>query len=181
MEEIAGARELVGYQTYAVERAAFRVTGYTLLVPAKASPGLIPGFWDQCASDGRLERLQACSSVPTPLLGLGSWDPECEPKGHRYTVCLEETEHTDLSGLAADYDLFTKQIGASHWLRFIVPWEQYLGRFWKDNPYKMMGKLGYDFYSGDDTVGLHFEAYAPGFSDRPDDVVDFWITVVPRP
>ncbi len=58
-------------------------------------------------------------------------------------------------------------------------------RFWKDNPYRMMGPLGYQFHTGaegDYSLGLHFEAYPPGFSfgvgSGKSTAMEFWITVV---
>ena len=62
-----------------------------------------------------LERRQAKTVRPW-VLGLGSWDPECEKKGQRYTICIEETEHTDFFPLATERPLSTKQIGVSNWM-----------------------------------------------------------------
>lgn len=53
-------------------------------------------------------------------------------------------------------------------------------RFWRDNPYKMMKELGYQFDTreGDYSVGLHFDAYPPDNYIKKNPVMEFWITVV---
>ena len=72
--------------------------------------------------------------VATWVLGLGSWDPACQKGGQRYTICIEETEHTDFADLAKQYSLFPKDIGASDWMCFETTHQQYMERLWKDNP-----------------------------------------------
>jgi hypothetical protein len=54
-------------------------------------------------------------------------------------------------------------------------------RFWRDNPYKMMGVLGYAFNGRDFSVGLHFDVYPPGFDPVQNPAMEFWITVVKVP
>jgi hypothetical protein len=51
-------------------------------------------------------------------------------------------------------------------------------RFWKDNPYRMMPKLGYQFHTGNYDVGLHFDAYPPYYDQVSNPAMEFWITVV---
>jgi hypothetical protein len=184
MEYIENSVELTGYKVTVRRRDAFRVAGYTLIVPpGKRNVRLIPEFWRDVVADGRLDKLRSASRVPPWVLGLGSWDPECPEHGQRYTICIEQTAHTDLR-LAQEYPLFAKEIGASDWLCFELTQKMYDGRFWRDNPYAMMGKLGYQFHVGSLDVGLHFDAYPPGFDfssyttiEQP---MEFWITVVKR-
>jgi hypothetical protein len=179
---IAGSEALIGYRVSVERRPAFSVTGYTLIVP----PGrdeLIADFWREVRTDGRLAALAAAAPEPPWLLGLGSWDPDCEPGGQRYTVCVEDVPGTDYRALIEAYGpgaLYAKQIGASEWLRFELTQAQLEARFWTDNPYKMMGALGYRFHMGapgDFSVGLHFDAYPPGYDPVRRPEMEFWITV----
>jgi len=101
--------------------------------------------------------------------------------GQRYTICIEETEHTDFTNLSKEYALFTKEIGASDWMCFEMTEKVYGERFWRDNPYRMMTKLGYQFHTreGDYGVGLHFDAYPPdNYGPEGNPAMEFWITVV---
>jgi len=186
MNYIENSEGIAGYKVKIWEREAFRVTGYTILVPP-GRPGMNKPreLWDAIIADGRLEKLRSASSVRPWVLGLGSWDPECEKKGFRYTICIEETEHTDFTQLAREYSLFTKEIGASDWMCFEMSQGKYDERFWKDNPYKMMGPLGYRFHDkeGDFSVGLHFDAYPPDFghggnANPEHSLMEFWISVI---
>ncbi len=94
MEYLGQSLEITGYPVKIQHRGAFKVTGYTILVPSR-SDAMIPQFWHEVTADGRLDALKRASAVPPWVLGLGSWDPECEKGGQRYTICIEETEHTD--------------------------------------------------------------------------------------
>ncbi len=42
-----------------------------------------------------------------------------------------------------------------------------------------MAKLGYAFHTGSFDVGLHFDAYPPGYDPERNPVMEFWITVIP--
>ena len=179
MQYIEQSEEITGYKVKIMQREAFKVTGYTIIVPPTPSDNMIGQFWDDAIANGRLDRLKKASAVPTWVLGLGSWDPECEKRGSRYTICIEETEHTDLVRLRQDYPLFTREIGASEWMCFEMTLGRFKERFWRDNPYKMIPKLGYQFYTreGDFSVGLHIEAFPPECSFQADSAMEFWITV----
>jgi predicted transcriptional regulator YdeE len=177
MDYIEDSEALTGYRVKLRRRDAFSVAGYTLIVPPHQD-GAVPRFWSEVRADGRYEALQAASAVPTCVLGLGSWDPECEQGGQRYTICIEQTEQTDFSALAAEEGIFTKDIGASDWLCFETTFGNYMTRFWQDNPYEMMTWLGYRFHTRDFSVGLHFEAYTPDCAFSPEAPIEFWITVV---
>jgi hypothetical protein len=181
---IEKSKEIIGYTVKVMHKGSFHVKGYTIVTPpGRSGEAKIPRLWDEVIADGRLSRLIGASSVPPCVLGLGSWDPECSKGGQRYTICLEEAEHTDFTRLSAAYSLFTKKIGASDWLCFETRLgDEYPGRFWKDNPYQMMGPLGYKFHGGtegDYSLGLHFEVYPPGFSFGSDTntAMEFWISV----
>lgn len=181
--DIENSQQIVGYRVKVARRGPFRVRGYTMILPpGKDGDAQIPRLWDEVIRDKRLAKLIGASAVPTWVLGLGSWDPQCPKGGQRYTICIEETQKTDFGPLATAGTLFGKAIGPSDWLCFETELgEEYPARFWRDNPYKMMGRLGYRFNSGerDYSVGLHFEAYPPEFSFGSDKNrrMEFWITV----
>jgi len=174
MEYLERSEEIVGYRVKIMHREAFKIKGYTLIVPPNADDRFVSRFWDAVSADGRLEKLLKASSIRPWALGLGSWDEECEKHGFRYTICIEETEHTDFSSLAQEYPLYTQELGASDWMCFEMTERKYTEQFWKDNPYVMMKKLGYRFNG---RVGVHFDAYPPDPGPANDPVMEFWITV----
>ena len=134
MEYIASSQALTGYNVRIWNRPAFVIRGYTLIAPPSPRGGALIGeFWNQVKADGRLDKLKSASSIPPWVLGLGSWDPECPKHGQRYTICIEETDHTDFSALSQEYPLFTKEIGASDWMCFEITTMQLYDRLWKDN------------------------------------------------
>jgi predicted transcriptional regulator YdeE len=176
MEVLENAEAIVGYRVKMMQKPAFQVVGFTFIIPP-AQEAVIPKLWDEVEADGRLVDLIKASPIPTWVLGMGSWDPECEKHGMRYTICIELTGQTDLRNLVSKYPLFTKQIGASDWMCFKLTHQPGNQRFWQDNPYQMMKKLGYKLNTGDFSIGLHFDAYPPGFDAIENPSMEFWITV----
>jgi len=178
MELIRDSIEKVGYEVYIERRGPFRASGFTTIVPPSDPMGA-KRFWDEVIADGRLEKLRKCSSVPTNLLGAGTWDEEVPKNGYRYTICIEETEHTDFTALSKQYTLHEIRAGATDWMCFKMTFGKYKERFWTDNPYRMMKVLGYEFHTGSYEVGFHFDVYPPGLSFplHNSDEVEFWITV----
>ncbi len=179
MEYLENSEEITGYKVKVVHRSAFKIRGYTLIIPP-AGDDMVAKFWDETLADGRVAQLIAASPTPPWLLGLGSWDPECEKHGFRYTICIEETGQTDFSSLEKDHTLFSKEIGESDWLCFITTHDRFTERFMKDDPYRMMKLLGYKFNAGNASLGLHFDAYPPGFDPFTQPEMEFWITVKKR-
>ena len=101
MEYLEKGEEITGYRVKIWKRDAFNIKGYTIIVPPGPSGRTMPQeFWKTVIADERLEKLTKASSVRPWVLGLGSWDPECEKGGQRYTICIEETGHTDFTHLS---------------------------------------------------------------------------------
>jgi len=174
---IGNAERITGYKVKIMSKPVFQVTGYTMIVPPRAAAQTIPPFVGDVMADGRLDELRKASSVPTWVLGLGSLDEECQPDEFRYTICIEQTEHTDLRRLAEQYQLHTQRFEACDWMCFEVSQERFLGElklFWIDDPYKMLRALGYRFHL---RVGVHFEAYPPDYDEQKNPGIEFWISV----
>lgn len=177
MQYIENAEEITGYRTRIWTRAAFAVVGYTAIVGEVVSGKevSVERFSRDVRADGRLDGLIRSSKVAPWVLGLGSWDGECEGRGsYRYTICMEETQHTDFTWLEKHYPqhpLFRKKIGASDWMCF----ENF--DHGGPNAYELIKLLGWKFNSGRDDIGLHFDAYPPeGVASGS--TMEFWITVV---
>jgi hypothetical protein len=172
---IPDSEATTGYRVKVFHKPAFKVTGFTRIIPPDEE-AMVPQFWDELEADGRLAKLRACANRPW-LLGLGTWDRECEKRGYRYTVCIEATADANFTGLAQDYALFTKDIDETDWLSFEVIETRFENRFWQDDPYVMLKKLGYKFNNKGFNLGLHFDAYPPDFDMETNPLMEFWITV----
>lgn len=168
------SEEITGYKVKIMSKPAFSITGYTLIVPPEADAQTVPRFVGELIADGRMDALKKASAVPAWILGLGSWDGECRPGGMRYTMCIEETEHTDLRRLGEQYPLHTQRFEACDWMCFEVPLERFNELFWKDDPYRMLRALGYRFHL---RVGVHFDASPPDWDAQKNPDMEFWISV----
>ena len=182
MKYLENSEEITGFRVKIWEREAFKITGYTFIIPEGVDSSVDPikKCWGEIIADGRLSKyplgsylevdlLINASSVRPWVLGLGSWDEECG-KGYRYTICIEETEHTDFSSLSKEYDLYTKEFPAADWMCFEIT--EGCGDV---NPYVNLEKLGYQFRWD---VGVHFDAYPPDYDPEGNPVMEFWISVM---
>lgn len=175
MKYLEKSEEITGFRVKIWEREAFKITGYTFIIPGGDDPGVDPSVdpikknWGEIIADGRLNKLINASSVRPWVLGLGSWDEECG-KGFRQTICIEETEHTDFSSLSKEYDLYTKEYPAADWMCFEIT--EGCGDV---NPYVNLKKLGYQFRWD---VGVHFDAYSPDPDPEKNPMTEFWISVM---
>jgi len=57
MSYIERSEEITGYRVRVVRRDAFRVMGYTLIVPPRSDKRTVSRFWDEVETDGRLAAL----------------------------------------------------------------------------------------------------------------------------
>jgi hypothetical protein len=178
LQNIDNSLEIIGYRVKIWPRDSFRILGYTRIIPPGPEDGpAIAAFWREVIADGRLAKLQAASAVRLWVLGLGSWDEECPKKGQRYTIAIGETGQTDFSALAKEYLLHTYDADPSKWMCFELNEQQFKERFWQDDPYRMMKKIGYKFNG---KVGVHFDAYPPEYDPEKNQNMEFWISVVER-
>jgi len=169
------SEKITGYRVKINRKPAFQVIGYTIIIPPKTETQMIPRFVEELMADGRLDTLKKTSPVPVWILGLGSWDEECQPGGMRYTMCIEETEQTNLSCLLEQYPLHRQSFEACEWMCFEVPQERFdTDLFWKDDPYKMLRLLDYRFHL---RVGVHFDAIPPDHDEKNNPGMEFWISV----
>ncbi len=179
MYYLTQSKEKVGYKVRVWHRPAFNVVGFTHRVPANATESFVPEIWKSLKNDGRLQLLSHCTPIRPWILGLASWDSTCEENGYRYTICIEQTSRVDLSSLRGVPDFFIKEIGASDWMHFELTDDLFPQQFWNDNPHKMLSLLGYAFNMrhGDESIGLHFDAYPPDYDPNRNPRMEFWITV----
>lgn len=139
---------LVGYETELFEKDDFLVIGYSALHQPDT-----PDFelWERLRDDGRLESLITASGHKE-LFGCSSGDAKATAGmtegSYRHTVCIEVAKHINIGLLKPD-QLFQMQIATSKWISYNMKKERfYNGKdypFWKDNPYGMVKRLGYQF------------------------------------
>ncbi len=169
------SEEITDYRVKIRRKPSFQVTGYTLIVPPNEETLMIPQFVRGLETDGRMATLKKAASAPGWILGLGSWDEACQPGGMRYTMCVEETEQSDLGCLLEHYQIYRQRFEACEWMCFEIPQgNSGMDSFWKDAPYKMLRELGYRFHL---RVGVHFDAFPIDYPRNSNHGMEFWISV----
>ena len=69
MEYLEQSENSIGYRVRIMQRKAFKITGYSIIVPPPPNDRSVPQFWDDIGADGRLEELK---SLISPALGSGT-------------------------------------------------------------------------------------------------------------
>ena len=145
-------RAQVGYRTTYQELSAFEVTGVTQIV---VSGGELYG---EVRSDGRWEWLKRIAGEDKTIYGVASFDKECSEGRYRYTLGVKAPAGP-LRDAWPDSDLFSIHVRPSGWVVFALEdFAAQYGVLWRDDPYALVRKLGWEFNSA---VGLHIDAFGP--------------------
>lgn len=150
-----------------VKLSAFEVIGFSKIV---ASGGEQYG---EVRGDGRWEQLRHLGGEEPTIYGVAAEDTEA-PKGrYRYTVGVKATEAL-LAKADKPENLFTLRIPASDWLIFRLNFKDLFGQLWRDNPYRLVTQVGWDFNTD---VNLHSDVFNPCYVKDGEDDFEFWMPV----
>ena len=134
--EIPGSKEKCGFKASIVTKSKFKIMGFTKII----TPGLDSSvsFTDELVADGRMDILYKYKKTGAPIFTFGSLDMDAKIRGggHRDSVCLAESDITDIKAFMK-HDPYVRTIDASRWLIF----EREKGDSFKDHSVCM--KLGY--------------------------------------
>jgi len=160
-------RALTGYITKYQRLPAFDLTGFTKIVPSGGE------LYDEVRNDGRWKLLRDIAGDDKTIYGVASFDKECTKDRYRYTLAVKASEdHVRNSNLGDS--LFSIHIKGSEWIIFTIEsFAAQWGKFWQDNPYNLINKLGWDFNS---MVGLHIDVFPQSYSSN-DDCMEFMMPV----
>jgi hypothetical protein len=147
------------YKTRYQELPAFDLIGFTKIVESRGE------IYDAVRSNGRWEKLKTIAGDDKTIFGVASSDKEC-PKGkYRYTVGVKANAES-LEKPRLDSDLFSMHIKQAGWLIFTLEsFSKQYGKFWSDDPYRLVEMLGWSF---DRSVGLHIDAFAESYTSDQD-------------
>jgi len=162
-----GDKALTGYSTKYQKLPAFDLTGFTKIVPSGGE------LYDEVRGDGRWEVLRSIAGDDKTIYGVASLDKECTKGRYRYILAVKTTEDRVRNAGLGD-SLFSIHIRESEWIVFTI--ENFVaqyGKFWGDNPYNLVKKLGWEF---NPVVGLHIDVYPPSYSSN-DDRMEFMMPV----
>ena len=134
--EIPGSKEKCGYKASIVTKNKFRIMGFTKIIHPGSNDS-VP-FTDELIADGRMDIQHKYRKPGAPIFTFGSLDMDAQIRGggHRDTVCLMESDITDVEAFMT-HDPYVRTIDASRWLIF----ERVKGDSFNDHSVCM--KLGY--------------------------------------
>ena len=139
--EIVDSVEKCGFKAKLVLKNKIAVIGYTKIMAGDLGDNPVIDFWNELKSSGRLDILQKHRKPGASIFGHGSHDLDSQKRGGwRYTICLMESDVTDIKSLEA-HNLFIKKVDASEWLCFEMAKEQIFGF----DGHSTVPKLGYRF------------------------------------
>ncbi|MGF7145515.1 DNA-binding transcriptional MerR regulator [Anaerotaenia torta] len=115
--EIPGSKEKCGFKASIITKNKFRIMGFTKII-TPGSNASVP-FTDELMADGRMDILNKYRKPGAPIFTFGSLDMDAQIRGggHRDSVCLAESDITDVKALIK-HDPYVRTIDASRWLIF---------------------------------------------------------------
>lgn len=159
---------LARYSPRLVSLPARDLVGFTAFVQSGGAQ------YEAVRADGRWDVLRRIAGDDKTIYGVASDDPEAPSHHYRYTVAVDASG-SDPGAAEVPGELFTIHVGASDWVVFaLASFSDQYGRFWGDNPYTMVGRLGLAFHG---EIGLHIDAFGPAYRSNADGM-EFWMPVV---
>ncbi|MDF2927588.1 MAG: hypothetical protein K0R57_6502 [Paenibacillaceae bacterium] len=156
--EIPDSEVLCKFKARLMIKNKFKIMGFTKIITPEMGEmeDAVQVFWKEVKADGRLESILKHKKSGAEILGFGSFDSECRKAGGwRYTICIKECDITNLKSFKSQ-SLFSKRIDASKWICFEMTKENFINRFWKENPHAIVHKLGYNFNG---PISGHFDVF----------------------
>jgi len=148
---------------------AFDVIGFTKIVRSGGE------LYEEARNDGRWQVLKSIAGDAKTTYGVATVDKDCSKGSYRYTLGVKApVDQSRDTGLYDD--LFSIHIARSGWI--ILSLEHFgaqYGDFWRDDPYKLVNRLGWVF---DSAVGLHIDAFPPSYASDHD-AMEFMMPVRP--
>jgi hypothetical protein len=149
----------VAYKTRHERLPAFELVGFTKIVKSGGE------LYSEARQDGRWDVLRTLAGEDGTVYGVASRDEECTKGHYRYTLAVKAAADKLEESSLRD-SLFSIQIREAEWIFFAIEdFEAQYGRLWRDDPYKMIAKLGWAYNS---EVGLHIDVFPPSYSAESD-------------
>ncbi len=151
----------IAYPTRSLALAAFDLAGFTQIVQSGGA------LYEGVRRDGRWDELRRLAGEDGSIYGVASHDHECPEGWYRYTMAVADEPLA--AGVPGGTDrLHTIHIGASEWVAFALEdFAAQYGRFWRDNPYALIERLGREFNTD---VGLHLDVFGPTYCSDHDGI-----------
>jgi hypothetical protein len=141
---------------------SFIIIGFTKIVNSGGE------MYDEIRHGDKWEILKKMNSKNKNVYGIASMDKECTEGKYRYTMGIEKNETYIEDKIYTD-QLFSMTIKESDWVIFTMDFENDYGKFWGNDPYKMIGEIGYGF---NNSVGLHIDVYNEYYDGHK---MEFWL------
>ena len=141
-----------GFKITIFKKPSFEAVGFSRFVRFGEGPDSIGVFLGELSKNGNMKKLADTLDAPQQiwvcLSGSENSGADC-----RCTVCVEKTDKHDFSKFE-DEELFTLNIPESEWADYEVGNGQSFTDLHKNDVYKMICEIGYDFNG---KVELHFD------------------------
>ena len=155
---------------------AFDIIGFTAMVKSGGK------LYDAVRLDGRWEALQGMNSKNKTIYGIAS-DDTCpamcdnrtdicsKARCYRYTIGITDDENFMMN--TAYGELYKYHVKESDWIVFALDNSPGFGELWRNDPYKMIAELGYEYnFELSNHIDVMYGDY--------DGVFEFWMPVKQR-
>jgi hypothetical protein len=142
----------------------FKIIGFTKIVNSGGE------MYDEIMHGDKWTILKKMNSKNKNVYGVASMDKECTEGKYRYTMGIEQNENC-IKDKTYTNQLFPMTIKKSDWVIFSIDFENDYGKFWENDPYKMIDEIGYGF---NNSVGLHIDVFNEGYDGHK---MEFWMPI----
>ena len=164
-KEIINSQELKNFNYCIKKFSSFKIIGFTKIVNSGGE------MYDEIMQKNeKWELLKNMNSKNKNVYGIASMDKECPEGKYRYTMGIEKDENYIGNKIYAN-QLFPMNINESNWVIFSLDYQNDFGRLWENDPYKLIGEMGYCF---NNAVGLHIDVFPENYDGHG---MEFWMPI----
>jgi hypothetical protein len=157
--------EIKGFEYSIKKLSSFEIIGFTKIVNSGGE------MYDEVIQKKeKWEILKNMNPKNKNVYGIASMDKECSEGKYRYTMGIEKDENYIENKIYTD-QLFKMSIKESTWIIFSLDFENDFGKLWENDPYKLIGEIGYSF---NNAVGLHIDVFTENYDGHK---MEFWMPI----
>ena len=165
MEKKMENQEIKGFHYSIRNLSSFEIIGFTKIVNSGGE------MYDEIIQKKeKWELLKKMNIKNKNVYGLASMDKECPEGKYRYTMGIEKDGNYVEDKNFVD-QLFSMNIKESDWIIFSLDFEKDFGKLWENDPYKLIGEIGYSF---NNAVGLHIDVFTENYDGHK---MEFWMPI----
>ena len=156
--------EIIGFPYKKLNFPSFEIIGFTKIVKSGGEA------YDEIRNSEKWELLKEMNVKEKSIFGIASMDKECPKDFYRYTMGIKKDDGY-ICNEQFKKELYSFIVKESEWIIFSLNFSNEYGKLWRNDPYKIIKDLGYNF---NNNVGIHIDVFDENYDGNE---MEFWMPI----